>query len=201
MIKILKNIKIDIPFKEIYIRLGFNFHSTQINQKEKEKIDNLIKIASSYCELSAIWKIENIIIENKKVILEKAIFESEKLAKFLDNCKEVIILATTAGEKIIEYRDRLMKEEDMVNATIVDATGSEMVEAYTDYVHSLIQKEIAKKGKNLTKNRFSPGYGDLSLNCQKSIDNILNLSQINVKVLENFILYPEKSITAFIGIY
>ena len=200
-IKILKNIKINIPFKEIYIRLGFNFYSTNITEKEKEKIDRAIILASSYCELSGIWKIENIIKkEEHKIFIESCYFESKNLFKFLENSNEICILATTAGEKIVQYRDRLAKNNDMFNATIADAVGSEMVEAYTDYIHSFIQKEISKYSKKLTKNRYSPGYGDLPLSYQKEIDKILNLNSINVKVSKNFILYPEKSITAFIGI-
>ena len=48
--------------------------------------------------------------------------------------------------------------------------------------------------------RFSPGYGDFSLEHQKEITSILNTPKtIGLTVTDTLILAPAKSVTAIIG--
>jgi 5-methyltetrahydrofolate--homocysteine methyltransferase len=52
------------------------------------------------------------------------------------------------------------------------------------------------------KPRFSPGYGDLDLSCQKDIFKLLDCSKkIGLTLNDSLLMSPTKSVTAFVGIY
>jgi cobalamin-dependent methionine synthase I len=48
--------------------------------------------------------------------------------------------------------------------------------------------------------RFSAGYADFNLENQKAIYDMLQMGKIGVTITPNFILLPEKSVTAISGI-
>jgi len=47
--------------------------------------------------------------------------------------------------------------------------------------------------------RFSPGYGDLSLDHQKGLLKYVEADKIGISLSETMVMLPEKSITAVIG--
>ena len=80
---------------------------------------------------------------------------------------------------------------------IFQAIGTERIESLCDTFCGEYSKE---KNVNL-KPRFSPGYGDLSLETQKDIFIILDCPRkIGVTLNESFLMSPSKSVTAFVGI-
>lgn len=122
--------------------------------------------------------------------------ESEMLSKNLENCSSVIIFAATIGVEI----DRLIAKYSKISpsrALVIQAIGAERIEALCDEFCKDIEKE---KNMSLT-NRFSPGYGDLSLNIQKEIFNVLDCSKrIGLTLNDSLIMSPTKSVTAFVGV-
>jgi len=52
----------------------------------------------------------------------------------------------------------------------------------------------------LTRMRFSPGYGDLSLENQKLFFKALELEKMGMKLTESLMMFPEKSVTAIAGV-
>ena len=124
---------------------------------------------------------------------------SVDFSKFLLDSNEVFLIGTTIGKEIVDLRNNLMNN-DSFKSVILDAVGSETVESFTEWVNEYLSKIILKEGKTLTKRRYSPGYGDFPLSYQKKIAEILDLDKIGVTVSDSFILSPEKSVTAFIGI-
>lgn len=64
----------------------------------------------------------------------------------------------------------------------------------------MIKKEAAVKGKTITS-RFSPGYGDLSLDIQRNFISVLEADRtIGLTASANNILIPGKSVTAIVGL-
>lgn len=115
----------------------------------------------------------------------------------LADCGRVVLLGCTLGA---EFESMLRAEQarDMAKAVILDACGSAWVEAGCDEA----EREIAARfpGQYLT-DRFSPGYGDLSLSLQPAICGALDLGRrLGVYVSERFLMNPSKSVTALIGI-
>ena len=182
-------------------RLGYRLN-TNISKKQNDKINNVINIGILNCELKGVYIRQKIIKQDKaKIILEKNIvWNSSKLVDFLSTSKDMFVIGVTAGSKIVETRDNYIKQDDLFSSVIIDAVGSEMAEACAKWLHDFLNKSVLKEGKKLTKTRYSPGYGDFALINQKSIYNLLELNKIGVELSSHFILKPEKSITAVIGV-
>ena len=67
-------------------------------------------------------------------------------------------------------------------------------------LNSNLYNLVSKGGKALTP-RYSPGYGDLSINIQNQLLDILDAKKsIGLSATSNNILIPRKSVTAIIGI-
>ena len=122
--------------------------------------------------------------------------KSKDLAKNLQYGNKAIIFASTIGTQI----DRLIYKYNRLSpskALILQGIGAERVEALCD---AFCHKISTTKNINLLP-RFSPGYGDLSLNMQKDIFNILDCSnKIGLTLNESLIMSPSKSVTAIMGI-
>ena len=124
---------------------------------------------------------------------------SDRLAAHLDGCHGVILLAATIG---ISF-DRLVAKEIKVSPTkalLLDGLGAERIEALCDLFCLEEAEVLAKSGETLT-NRFSAGYGDLSLDLQKSIFAALDCKKnIGLTLNDSLLMSPQKSVTAIIGI-
>lgn len=173
-----------------------------ISKEQNDKITKIINIGVSYCKLKCSYVRVKIVKKNAVCIcLENGIiFNSKDLAKFLAHCDDIFLIGVTAGSNIVEYRDNLLKEEKLTESVIIDAVGSEMAEAMANWLHGFLDKYLNNEGKYATKRRYSPGYGDFELANQQDLFALLELERIGVSLSSNFIMNPEKSITAIIGI-
>ena len=67
-------------------------------------------------------------------------------------------------------------------------------------VKRILKKEAAKDGL-FVRPRYSPGYGDLSLDVQSSFLKALNAQKtIGLFLSEGGVMQPEKSVTALMGL-
>ncbi len=126
--------------------------------------------------------------------------KSKNLAVNLKDCNKIVLFAATVGHGV----DRLIKKEELLSpakAVCLQAIGSERVESLCDFFNEELKNEYAEKGI-LLKPRFSPGYGDFSLELQKDIIPALNCTNLlGISLGENLMMSPSKSVTAIIGIY
>lgn len=127
-------------------------------------------------------------------------FRSRKLASFLAESSEVIVMAATAGGAIMEAIQRDTAGDNVTRGVVLDATASEVVDAALDWIVSYFNQTLRRENKAVTKSRFSAGYGDFPLTNQRTIYNLLHLEDIGVTITESFMLIPEKSVTAIAGI-
>ena len=87
----------------------------------------------------------------------------------------------------------------MGEAVICQAAGAALIEAYCDQVNDALRAEAKEQGWYL-RPRFSPGYGDFSLACQRELTQALQTpTKIGLTVTESLLLAPVKSVTAVIG--
>ena len=126
---------------------------------------------------------------------------SRALAKDLGGCRSAIIFAATVGigiDRLIGKYNRLSPSK----AVILQAIGSERVESLCDAFESKIKRELREaRGKASFRPRFSPGYGDLSLELQRDIFRLLDCPrQIGVTLGDSLLMSPSKSVTAIIGV-
>jgi len=181
--------------------LGYR-KTVKILEHQKKIIDKIIYDGFSRCSPKGVYEKLSITgINHNKVNLEnKLVLKGYAIVKFLKKCCGVFLIAVTAGNEIVDYRDKLISEENINASAILDAVGSEVVEEYAERLHHMLDTLIIKTGYTVTKNRFSPGYGDLNLDIQKKFCDLLDAEKIGISVSKSYILIPEKSITAIIGI-
>jgi cobalamin-dependent methionine synthase I len=109
----------------------------------------------------------------------------------LSGCSEVVIFAATVG---LDF-DRLVGRYKRVSpskALLIQALGAERVEALCDKFCAGFEGRTS---------RFSPGYGDLELQSQKEIFDLLRVEEkIGISLNESLLMTPTKSVTAIFGI-
>jgi len=123
--------------------------------------------------------------------------KSKDLAKSFSNCKVGVVFAATIGmgiERLIEKYNKISPAK----ALMFNALGTERIENLCDNFAKYIANEYAKIGL-MTKPRYSPGYGDVSLDVQKDIMNFLDCRKmVGITLNESLLMSPSKSVTAFI---
>ncbi len=123
----------------------------------------------------------------------------EDMRGILLPCREAVLLAVTLGAGM-EQAIRQREVKDIGEAFILDACASVAAENVCDGFEESMREELAKEGLYLTS-RFSPGYGDFPIECQRYLCEVLNTSRrIGLTVTESSILVPRKSVTAVMGI-
>ncbi len=146
-----------------------------------------------------VYKLINVEIENKSLILGHVTIESKDLAQHLQGCREAFLFAITLGPNV----DSLIKRytyTEMSMLPVLQAVAS----TYIEHCANMAQKELEKYAvhhSSFLRPRFSPGYGDFPLHYQRLLFNILDISKkIGVSLTESYLMIPSKSITAVIGL-
>lgn len=175
----------DLPIceKEILRYAGCKDETSAITELLSSCINELsdkLSYSVCFCEL-------DVQVENDVCDFEVFCAHSHDLAKSLKGQKKVILFAATLGVEI----DRLIKKYSKISpsrALMFQAIGTERIEALCDaFCHD------AGLGR-----RFSPGYGDLSLNIQTKIFDVLNCTRnIGIFLNNSLLISPSKSVTAF----
>jgi hypothetical protein len=196
------HIRVEPPISRIYSRLGFRKTKTRLPADQEQKILSTIHDASISCQLCGVYLRVDIAhkTDNSIHLLDRIHWESRNLTKFLANSDEVFLLAVTAGHEIMALREQYQQEGKNFQAVIVDALGSEMVEAGIDWLNDYLRKSLKREFKTTTKWRYSPGYGDFALSCQQDLAVLLQLEQLGIRLNDHFLLIPEKTVTAVVGI-
>lgn len=121
--------------------------------------------------------------------------QSADLARYISGCNWLILFAATLGTAAATHY-RAVSAVSVADALIFDACASAFIEHRCDAACA----ELAKRHHGLT-GRFSPGYGDFSLSFQPVLLNLLQAGKrIGLTVTDSYMLIPEKSVTAVIGI-
>lgn len=121
----------------------------------------------------------------------------EMAGRMLAECERAALMVCTLGVGFDAWM-RTAQARDMAQAVLLDALGSAWVERGCD----VAEKELAARlpGMYLT-DRFSPGYGDLPLGVQPEILAATDaLRRLGVQATESYLMNPQKTVTAIIGI-
>ena len=115
-------------------------------------------------------------------------------AKIAGGCRSILVLGATLGAGV----DRLIRRKvaiSMSEGFIYDAVASAMVEGLVN-----LATVRTTSGKEHT-GRFSPGYGDMPLDLQGVILELLEAGKrLGIALGESKLMSPSKSVTALIGI-
>lgn len=121
------------------------------------------------------------------------------LQRNLAGCDEVFLFAATLGVAV----DTLIRRTAMLDSAkglVMQAAAAAAAEAFCDEENDKLRMKIENEGLYL-RPRFSPGYGDLSLDCQRTFLRMLNAAkEIGLTLTDSGLMVPIKSVTALIGI-
>lgn len=201
-INFINNIPLPVPERQIYARLGHNRHLTEMSAEQRKKIESAISRGVSRCRLRGVWRRFEIKNRTGEAVEfgDGNVFKSRKLAELLTDSASLALFAATAGTDIVTGAEELAAAGDGVGALTYDAVGSEMADAAAAWLQQYLNRQLKRGNEVLTKKRFSPGYGDLDLKNQALLFELLELEKLGVKLTEDFLLLPEKTVTAIAGI-
>lgn len=167
---------------------------------DDEMLESFCEDARLLLDVKGIWKIYDYDCE-KNLVMSEPTFEvkGESIIKHLQGCEKVICMAVTVGEKIEQEVTKEFKNGGYVCSMIMDAAATAAVEQAANEMEKVIAQEIAKDGYKKIW-RYSPGYGDWSLNEQKDFFKISDAKEIGMRLSPMLMLMPRKSITAIIGL-
>jgi len=196
------SMRVVLPIKAIYARLGFRKGVTDIKAAQQEILAAVIGEAEGIVRLKGATLtlgLKN--VDAHKVELEDStVFESSALARMLSGCDAVLLMGATAGQQIMDEIASATASEDLTRAVVLDAVASEMTDSGLDWIMDYVNQALLRKATRLTSARFSAGYGDFLLENQIAMHRLLCLDTIGVSITENCILLPEKSVTAVAGV-
>jgi hypothetical protein len=197
-----ERITIEPPLEAIYRRLGYRKGHTQIKPGEARALGKSIEQARSLITLQGAARRLPILSKDSRQIRLPGdhCLKSTQLAALFANSQEVLLMGATAGTAVIEAIRRDTAADNLTRAVVLDAAASEMVDAALDWMEAYFTRNLRRESRRLTKSRFSCGYGDLALENQKRFYDLLDLKRFGVELTEQYILVPEKSVTAVAGI-
>jgi len=125
-------------------------------------------------------------------------FKSASLSKFLADFRRAVFFAATLGAAI----DRIIASlsfSSMEKTLIYDSYASAYIDQKCDEAQNIIFESELHDYNNLS--RFSPGYGDLSLEYNDVIIDLIDAQKlIGLTSTQTHLLVPQKSIVAIFGL-
>ncbi len=120
------------------------------------------------------------------------------ISKFLAGCTSIFLFAATLGPMVDREIQRAQRLEPS-RAVVMQAAGAMYIEEYCDLLCEKF-KSMAAEEKCVTRPRYSPGFGDIPLEYQRTVFEILDCRKIGLTLMDSLIMAPEKSVTAFVGV-
>ena len=183
----------DIPEKEVLRYLG---HERQIIDADlKAQIERCINSVKSSSRPRLTYTVRDV----KDGIINGLDLGGNDIKILLSSCKQAIIMAATLGPEA-EQMLRRAEVLNMSDAVILDSAQSTAIENVCDNFEAMMRQKYKDEGLYLT-DRYSPGYGDLPMESQKKILDILfTEKRIGLTLTPSNIMVPRKSVTCIIGI-
>jgi hypothetical protein len=127
------------------------------------------------------------------------IFKSRIITNLLERCPKVAIFLVTIGKYLEETAFQLARDGLILQATVLDAIGSDAVEKVVDFAQDRI-REIAEAEGLAISRRFSPGYCDWNIGQQRMLFYALTGNTIGIRLTGECLMIPQKSISGIMGI-
>lgn len=185
----------DYPHPSENISEIYRYLRSKPSKELDELIDSVIEEAYNELNFYVSYTIVDLHCDGEKVKLGNIEASSRDLCKCLNGCEQAVIFAATIGSGI----DRLITKYSRISpsrALLFQAYGSERIEALCDVFCEEIRNSTSMK----MSPRFSAGYGDLPLEFQKTIFDILECGKIGLTLNQSLLMSPSKSVTAIAGL-
>ena len=144
------------------------------------------------------WREASLTHEAGGVRLESGfLLPGADLKGHLSGCSRAAVFCATLGAEV-DTLIRRAERRDMTRALALDCCASAAVEELCDQIDLELQSKFPGC---FFPYRYSPGYGDLPLEIQEELLNLLDAPRrVGLCTNESFLLTPRKSVTAILGI-
>ena len=196
----LSSSEIEPDFDELYRYAGFarekltDSQMTELAKSAAQQIAANMNCRSVYSKFPLTFPGEEEICFAGKTI------KSHHLTRNLHDCHSVYLFAATLGPNV----DKLIQKQARINpamSVMMQAAGAMYIERYCDLLQEQLRTEELREN-NLFRPRYSPGFGDVTLEVQKIFFELLECQKnLALTLNDSLIMSPEKSVTAFIGVY
>lgn len=182
-------------WKEIYRYLGYR--GQKPGPEEQKAIQDTALETEAACALRWIWERVPVASFPGGLCLGGWEIKSFGLAAHLTGCEEAFLMAVTLGSGV-DLLLRRLEKRDMSRAVIAQAAAAALIEEFCDQA----EKELSRQAPGLfLRPRFSPGYGDFDIACQREFLQRLDTARrIGLSMTDTYMLVPSKSVTAVIGL-
>lgn len=164
-------------------------------------VDDYVEHAGELIDPLYSYAIKDILlVRGPYVIIEGSIvFESEVIARLLEQCEKVAVLTLTIGRHLEETAYQLAKDGHILQAAVLEAIGSDAAERLADFVQNKIS-DVANSMGLCDSRRFSPGYCDWDVSQQRMVFQAMNGNRAGIRLTEGCLMLPRKSISGIIGL-
>ena len=134
--------------------------------------------------------------------LEGCAFElrGRDIAEHLADASEVVLFAVTLGIEV-DRELRRLSLIDPLEQVVFDSAATALAERAADVADARARAYAAAQGSYASW-RFSPGYGDLPLSCQRDFLAALDAGrQLGITLTPSDLMVPTKSVTAIVGVH
>jgi len=186
MLKIFKKIDLTIDDQEILRLLA---HQKRKEKTSKPKLSSLIKETKAL--LGDLLRPQGMFkTVDRKALKGEPYFKGQEM---------IALGLCTIGDELENKVSQLNQKGDLAQAVVLDAMGSVAAESAADFLNLQICELCQKRGL-ATSQRFSPGYGNWSLEGQKFIFSLLPAERIKVRLNQSCMMIPRKSVSFVIKI-
>lgn len=205
--KIVSGFSVEITIEEVLKRLvqmGPKAPLQNASKRTRKDVNKFIEKSRSWIKPRGVYEIFNCKVRKNRLILNngEGILTSTLLAKVFKNSKKVGVFVVTIGKDLEENAKYYSGRQEL---SIIDAIGSAAVNRWALYIHrQIIDPHLVTKPK-LTTTRLYPGVGDWFIEEQRIIFKLLGSEErieklIGVTLTSGFLMNPNKSISAIVGI-
>lgn len=157
-------------------------------EEGKRTAENVVP-TDTYACFDALHAENGVFLKGTNVLLQGNLAK-----KHFAGCGKIIVVLATLGLRS-EFELKRAFALNAANAVVLDAVFTDKLEKYLDEK----EKEFGKEYGEITT-RISCGYGDLPISTQKELFDLMDGGRLGVKMNECYMLTPNKSVIAIMGI-
>ena len=185
----------EIPFDEKEI-LRYAMLPSFAPKPEELPLQECLKAAKGAAQCRVVWRRYPLVRDGNTLDLGFAKTDSRDLRQHLEGCDEILLFACTAGAET-DRRIARAKLLSPARGLLMHAIGAQQVEGGCDRLCARLAQQFPDR--QLT-DRFSPGYGDLTLEMQRDVMAALDCGRtVGITLTDSLLMTPSKSVTAIIG--
>jgi hypothetical protein len=195
------DVAVSVSFETVLKWMGLT-KQTALAAADRERIERLYRESFAYIKVDAVAaRVPILALDAKGMTLAGDVrLESTYLSKWFAGCREVVLMGSTAGAEIMRRIEDDSAKGELHRALVYNTVGGAAADAGLDHAMQVYRSIVVREGRTVTRDRWSAGFADFSLEQQRIFCDVLGMHELGVEVLPSAMLKPEKSVTAFCGI-